>query len=189
MPGAEQVELHVQVGRASGPRDRDAGDVGDGAQVLVVVGLIDDEVVDAGGLEGEPGVLDGVELFFEAFLGGGEGGFHPLDRQRGAAAGGAGRVDPLLELGDLPVEIGALGVGPHRKPLERRAGEDDGVPVAGRDPADELAAPLAGEVVAARGQDPRPWVDGEELARELVEHVVGDDDRGFADHTDPAGQF
>ncbi len=48
---AEPFELHVQIGGALGAVDRGVADVGDGLEVLVVVGLVDDQVVDPGLLE------------------------------------------------------------------------------------------------------------------------------------------
>ena len=72
-PGAvaapQVADLHVQVGGPHRPVDRGVGDVGGGAQVLIPVRLVDAQVVDAGGLEGDAGVLGRVELGLEPFLG------------------------------------------------------------------------------------------------------------------------
>lgn len=68
-PAAQVADLHVQVAGPGGPVDRRVGDVGRGAQVLVSVGLVDEQVVDPGCLEGDPRVLSGVELPFDPLSG------------------------------------------------------------------------------------------------------------------------
>jgi hypothetical protein len=45
-----------------------SGDVRGGAEVLVRVRLVDEEIVDPNLLETDPGVLRAVELLFEALL-------------------------------------------------------------------------------------------------------------------------
>ena len=182
---AQVADLHVQVGGAHGPVDRGVGDVGGGAQVLVAVGLVDEQVVDAGGLEGDAGVLDRVQLGLEPFLGAQQGALEALDGQPVALLGGLDEVAHPVELG---VEVGALGVGAHRDALERGTGHDDRVPVAGGAAGDELAAPAGLEVFALGDQDLGLGVELEELAAELLEHVVGHDDGGLAGQVQ-AAQF
>ena len=167
------------------PVDRGVGDVGRGAQVLVAVRFVDEQVVDAGGLEGDAGVLGGVELRLEAFLGAQQRAFQPLDAQPVAFLGCLDEVPHPVHFG---AQVLALGVGAHRDPLERRPGHDDGVPVAGRAAGDELAAPVGLEVFALGDQDFGLGVELEELAAELLQHVVGDHDAGLVDQLE-AAQF
>ena len=182
---AQVADLHVQVGGAHGPVDRRVGDVGRGAEVLVAVGFVDEQVVDAGGLEGDARVLDRVELGLEPFLGAQQGAFEALDGQPVALLGGLDEVPHPVQFG---VEVGALGLRAHRDALERGPGHDDRVPVSGRAAGDELAAPAGLEVVALGDQDLGLGVELEELAAELLEHVVGHDDGGLAGQVQ-AAQF
>ena len=147
--------------------------------------LVDEQVVDAGGLEGDAGVLDRIELGLEPFLGAQQGAFEALDGQPVAFLGGLDELPHPVQFG---VEVVALGVGAHRDALERRTGHDDGVPVAGRAAGDELAAPVGLEVFALGDQDLGLGVELEELAAELLEHVVGHDDGGLAGQVQ-AAQF
>ena len=179
---AQVADLHVQVGGAHRPVDGRVGDVGRGAEVLVAVRLVDEQVVDAGGLEGDAGVLDRIQLGLEPFLGAQQGALQALDGQPVALLGGLDEVAHPLELG---VEVGVLGLGAHRDALERRTGHDDRVPVAGGAARDELAAPAGLEVFALGDQDLGLGVELEELAAELLEHVVGHDDGGLAGQVQP----
>src|SRR5208282_4606571 len=56
------------------------------------VGKVDEQVVDAGGLEGDAGVLDGIEFGLEAFLGAQQGPFEALDGQPVTFFGGLDEV-------------------------------------------------------------------------------------------------
>jgi len=79
--GPEEVQLHVQVARALAALDGDAGDVAGQSEVLVAVGLVDEQVVDAGLLEGDPDVLDAVGERLQALLSAGERPLELLGRQ------------------------------------------------------------------------------------------------------------
>jgi hypothetical protein len=182
---AQVGDLHVQVGGAHGPVDRGIGDVGRGAEVLVPVRFVDEQIIDAGGLEGDAGILDRVQLGLEPFLGAQQGALQALDGQPVAFLGGADELAHPVEFG---VEVGVLGLGAHRDALECRPGHDDRVPVPGRAASDELAAPAGLEVVALGEEDLGLGVELEELAAELLEHVVGHDDGGLAGQVQ-AAQF
>ena len=69
VPAAQVVRVSCPGRMRVGSLRCDAGDVGDGPQVFVVVGFVDDQVVDAGFFEGDTGVLDGVGEFLQPFLG------------------------------------------------------------------------------------------------------------------------
>ena len=74
----------------------------------------------------------------------------------------------------------------HLDALERRAGHDDRVPVAGGAAGHEGTAPFAFEVFALRREEFGLRVELEELAAELFEHVVGHHDRGLVHQAKPA---
>ncbi len=147
--------------------------------------FVDEQVVDAGGLEGDAGVLGGVQFLLDAFLGAQQGALQALDAHPVAFPGCA---DEVLHPVHFGAEVLALGVGAHGDPLERRSGHDDRVPVAGRAAGDELAPSAGLEVFALGDQDFRLGVELEELAAELLQHVVGDHDAGLVDHLE-AAQF
>ena len=179
---AQVADLHVQVGGAHRPVDRGVADVGRGAQVLVPVGLVDAQVVDAGGLEGDARVLGGVELGLEPFLGAQQRSLQPLDRAAGRRSLAA--CDPVPHLGQLAVHVGLLLGGAERDALERRPGHDDAVPGAGGAAGDELAAPVPLQVLLPGDQHPGLRVQLQPFAGELLEHVVRDDDGGLADQAE-----
>jgi hypothetical protein len=77
-------------------------------------------------------------------------------------------------------------LGGHGDAFERPAGEDHRVPVPGRAPRHELPAPASGQVVAGGDQQLRLRIQLGPLAAELLEHVVGHDDAGFADQAEAA---
>ena len=147
--------------------------------------FVDEDVVDAGGLEGDAGVFGGVELGLEPFLGAQQRGFQPLDGQPVAFFGYLDEVPHPFQLG---LHVLALRVRAHRDALEAGAGHDDRVPVTGRAAADELAAPVGLEVFPLHHQDAGLGVELEELAAELLQHVVGHDDAGLV-HQAEAAQF
>ena len=140
--------------------------------------FVDEQVVDAGGLEGDAGVAGGVELGLEPFLRGQEHGLELLGGQ--LLFGALGPVDPPADLRELAVHVGLLGVGGQRDPLERRMGDDDRVPVAGGDPGDELPPPVRLQVLLLGDQDLGLRVQLEEFPAELLQHVIGHADRGLA---------
>ena len=104
---AEPFELHVQIGGALGAVDRGVADVGDGLEVLVVVGLVDDQVVDPGLLERQPRVTRRVQQRLEAFL------FAQdllLQALHGQAAGAFGVLEHRAQLRELAAGVGDFGV-------------------------------------------------------------------------------
>ena len=74
----------------------------------------------------------------------------PLQALDGQPVAALGVVELAAHLAQLGVEVALLLADRQRDPFERRAGQDDGVPVAGRDPGDEHAALVAGQVVDRR---------------------------------------
>jgi hypothetical protein len=145
-------------------------------QVLVAVGLVDAQVVDAGGLEGDAGVFEGVGEFLQSLLGALQVGLQTFDAQPTLGLG-------VRELGPQPgqfaVVVGLLRGHGQREAFEGGAGHDDRVPVAGGDAGLEQSPPLAGEVLGASGQHPGLRVGLQPLAGELLEHVIGHHHRGL----------
>ena len=178
---AQVVDLHVQVGGPHGPVDRGVADVGGGAQVLVPVGLVDAQVVDPGGLEGDARVLGRVELGLEPFLGAQQRLLQLLDRDAVALLR---RGDPLPHLVKFAVHVGLLLACAERDALERRPGHDDAVPGAGGAAGDELAAPVPLQVLLPGDHHLGLRVQLQPFPGELLEHVVRDDDGGLADQAE-----
>ena len=58
--------------------------------------------------------------------------------------------------------------------------DDDGIPVAGGDAAEKLRAAVLRKVILARRKDGGVRVQGQQLGRELREHVIGHGKHGFA---------
>ena len=79
----------MQIGCAFGALDRRAGNVGNRLQVFIGVGLVDCQIVNPCGLEGNPGVLLDVELLRELLL---SGEYELLDAFHGQPAAGGLRV-------------------------------------------------------------------------------------------------
>jgi hypothetical protein len=142
------------------------------------VRFVDAQVVDPGGLERDPWVFGGVELGGQALFGSQQRAFEPLD---GEPVPGFGGLDPGPDLGELAVHVGLLLAGGQRDPLERRAGHHDAVPVPGGAAGNEPAALVGLHVLAARDEDPGLRVGLQPLTSELLQHVVGHHDGGFAD--------
>jgi hypothetical protein len=141
------------------------------------VGLVDEEVVDAGLLEPDAvvlGVLGEEPLVGLLHLG--DAPLELLDRQALAVlrAGerGAGGLDLLAEV--LGHQVAA-----ERQPGEPGLGEHDPVPVAGRGAGDELLASGLREPFPVGDEDAGGRVELEPLAGELLEHVVRDHHRGL----------
>ena len=135
------------------------------------MGLVDDQVLDAGLLEAQAGVLGAVQQPLELLL-------DPRDLLLQALDGQAALALGLLQHRPQRCQLGALvlllGLAADRKSLERRAGEDHRVPVVRGGPGDERAALVARQVLAGGRQDASLRVELQPLARELLEHVVGD---------------
>ena len=74
----------------------------------------------------------------------------------------------------------------HGETGEGLLGHDHRVPVPGRDPGDEPGPLVTTGVVLGGDQHVRCGVELEELAGELLEHVVRDDQRRFAGESQPA---
>jgi len=180
---AQVAELHVHVGGPLRALDAHPGQVGVGAQVLVPVALVPEEVVDPGLLEGDPGVFGRVQEPADPLLGLELGLLQPLD---GEPALGPGPHQLGLDRLHLPLQVAALGLRGHGQALEGGLGHDHRVPVAGGAAGDEEPAPLPLQVLFVAGQDAGPGVELQELAAELLQHVVGDHDRGLAHQPQPA---
>ena len=180
---AEPFELHVQIACALRAVDRGVADVGDGLEVLVVVGLVDDQVVDPGLLERQPRISRRVEQRLEAFLLAQDLLLQPL---HGQSAGAFGVLEHRAQLRELAAGVVDLGVRRDRQSGERGAGQDHRVPVVRRGARDERAAPLAGEIVARRRQHAGLRVELQPLAGELLEHVVGHDHGRLCDEAEAA---
>ena len=85
----------------------------------------------------------------------------------------------------LLLEEPPLGVLAQWNPLEAGVRDDDGVPIAGGDAAEELLAVLRLEIHFARDQDIRAGIKREQFGRELAEHVVGHGEHRLAGETKP----
>src|SRR5205807_2478761 len=123
---AQVGELQLEVLRPLGAGPADALDPGGKRQVLVEVGLVDHDVIDAALFEGDPVVLglrvdEGFVLGAEAF----DLGFELLHRQ--PAARRAGRVGGGAVLVDLPGDVRGAAFGGHGDALEAGVGDDDHV--------------------------------------------------------------
>ena len=127
------------------PGDFGAADVGDGAEVLVVVRFVDEQVVDPGVLECQSRVRCGVHELLHALFFGLELRFELLHRGP-VFAFGLGVDDGLPDVGDDRLLVGLNGFGFHADALERLLGHDDAVPVVRRGAGDEL--PARGQVSA-----------------------------------------
>ena len=79
----------------------------------------------------------------------------------------------------LPLEIGG-----RRDELERRVGDDDGVPIRGRGAGEEALALLLGEVGLVRDEDAGVRIEREEFAAGLGEAVAGDDHHRLGDEAE-----
>ena len=113
---AEPFELHVQIAGALGAVDRGVADVGDGLEVLVVVGLVDDQVVDPGLLELKPRITRRVQQRLEAFLLAEDLLLQPFD---GQPAGAFGVLEHRPQLRELAARVGDLRLGGDGEARER----------------------------------------------------------------------
>ena len=147
--------------------------------------LVDEQVVDAGLLPADPPVAGAVEFLPQPLLPHELAGFHLLDHPL-ALPGFPGPFQPGVvasELGvDVPLDLG----GGHGDALEDGLGHDHRVPVPGRDPGDELVPAEGLQVVVPGGQHAGLGVELEELALELLQHVVGDHDGGLGGQAEAA---
>ena len=66
-------------------------------------------------------------------------------------------------------------LGAQRQPFERGPRQNDRVPISGGDPGHKLAPLVRSQIIAARSQNPGLGVPLHPLARELFQHVIGDD--------------
>jgi hypothetical protein len=126
--------------------------------------------------KGDRGVAFDVGDLLQPLLGALQRALQPFD---GQPSGGLGVLQLTAQVAELAVEVGLLRLRGQRKAFERRAGQDHGVPVAGRDAGDEQPAAVAGEVVGAGGEDAGLGVGLHPFAGELLQHVVGTTTAGF----------
>ena len=147
------------------------------------MGLVDAQVVDAGGLEGDARVLGRIQLGADPFLGAQQYFLQLLDRD---AVTFLRRGDPVAQLVQFPVHIGLLLGCAERDALERGPGHDDAVPGAGGAARDKLAAPVPLQVFLPGEHHLGLRVQLQPFAGELLEHVVRDDDGGLADQAEAA---
>ena len=144
VPLVQVAGLHVEVEGALGAAGLDAGDavhLGRRLQVLEVVGLVDEDVIDAQLVEHQPVVLLVLgEQVFQALLALGLLLLDGLDE----VAVGAGRVlagpvaEQLLVFRDLLLQELLLVAARHADPLEAAVGHDDAVPLAAGDLGGEV---------------------------------------------------
>jgi hypothetical protein len=179
---AQPPQLRVEVLGPLRAGAADALNAGRERLVLERVGLVAEHEVDARLLEGGAVVLlvGGGELSV-ARLEAGERRFEPLDGQSFAGRQFGDRGAELLH--PFSCELGSGGGG-ERDPLEARVSEHDRVPGAGCAPGDELLAARGRRVFAGGDEHARARVELEQLAGELVEHVVGHDERRLLDETE-----
>ena len=78
-----------------------------------------------------------------------------------------------------------LSVFAQRNALKAGVRDDDGIPIAGGDAAEQLLAVLRLEIHFARDQDIRAVIKREQFGRELAEHVVGHGEHRLAGETKP----
>ena len=183
---AQPPQLEGQVGGALGRLDAEALHAGREPEPLEVVGLVDQQVVDAELLEGHPVV--GAVLQQLALA-----GLQPVgllgDLLDGAAgpllvlAQGHGGLAVQLDLGGQP---GGLGVGVDGQGGERRVGDDDHVPVAGGAAGREPLAALPGEVVLGDHEDVGAGEQPLAVAGDLLQQVVGAGDQRLGGQAEPA---
>jgi hypothetical protein len=137
--------------------------------------LVDEQVIDAGLLPADPAVAGAVEFLAQPLFPHELAGFHLLDHPL-ALLGVPGPFQPGVvasELGaDVPLDLG----GGHGDALEDGLGHDHRVPVPGRDPGGERVPAEGLQVVVPCCQHADLGVELEELALELLQHVVGDHD-------------
>ena len=155
------------------------------SRFLWCVRLVDEQVVDAGLLPADPPVAGAVEFLPQPLLPHEHAGFHLLDHPL-ALPGFPGPFQPGGVVSELGVDVALDLGGGHGDALEDGLGHDHRVPVPGRDPGDELVPAVGLEVVVPGGQHAGLGVELEELALELLQHVVGDHDRGLGGQAEAA---
>ena len=150
--------LHVQVKRPFATAGLDAGDavhLGRRLQVFEVVGLVDEDVIDAQFVEDQPVVLLVLgQQVFQLLLAGGFLLFDGLDEVAVGAFVCRVFKQELVVLGDLLTQEFFLIVLAHADPLEAGVGDDDPVPVTRGDLGGQHLAAVAGQVVLGGDQQP-----------------------------------
>ena len=175
----EVTGFHVHVEGPLGAAGLDAGDalhLGRRLQVLEVMGLVDEDVIDAEFVEHQPVILLVLgEQVLQAF---GPRRLLLLDGLDEIAVGtlGAGVfAEQLVVFGDLLQEELLLVVPRHADPLEAAMGDDDAVPLAAGDLGGQELAAVAGQILLGGDEQPGVGVELHELAGELLQQVIGDD--------------
>src|SRR5437870_11820591 len=69
--------------------------------------------------------------------------------------------------------------------LEAGVCDDNSVPIAGGDAAEQFLAVVSLEIFLTRDQDVRPGIKGEQFGRELAKHVVGHGEQRLAAQSKP----
>ena len=179
------LEKHVEGPLAGGLRQsRDAGHLRQVEQIFEVMRLVDEQAVHAEFLERQcivfP-VLGGECL---------QPGFQPLFRalkffhQPPIAVVRVLKPDDF-QLVQLFLEEPALSVLAQWNTLEAGVCDDNSVPIAGGDAAEQFLAVFRLEIFLTRDQDVRPGIKGEQFGRELAKHVVGHGEERLAGQTEP----
>ena len=174
------LQKHIERPFAGGLRQSgDARHLGDVKQILEIVRLVHEQPVHAEFLKGQRVVLlvlGGERLKF---------GFQPLLRLfefLHHAAIGTVRVLAFdhFQLVKLLLEESFLRFARKRDALEAGVRDDDGIPIAGGDAAEQFLAVLRLEILLAGDQDVRARIQRQQLGGELAEHVIGDDEHRLA---------
>ena len=179
---AQYPQFQLDVHGPFGSRATHTLNAGREGEVLGQVGLVQEDVVDSGLLEGDavetPSVLS---CRLDPFLHPDDGGFEFLDAQ-------AVLLTRLHLGGPVGAHLGLEVIG--LRPFgdwyadEGIVGDDDGVPVAGGTPGHEFLPSVSGGGLSGRHQDVGQRIDLEKLGAELFEHVVGDHVGRFGDEAE-----
>lgn len=157
-------------------------DTGGAGEVLVEVGLVDEQVVAARLLERQTLVFaGGVHCPVEIGLGFGDRLLDLLHR-RGTSAALFGLEQCRSHGVDLVADEAGAGLGRGLHAGEGRERDDDDVPVLGRRLGDELLPSLCGGA-AGTGEDVGGRIPLGRFSGDLVDDVVGDHDPGLADQS------
>ncbi len=179
------LEKHVEGPFTGGLRQaRDASHLRQVEQILEVLRLVHKKAVHAQFLERQRIVFplfggEGLQAGFQSL-------FCALKFLHEPPIAGVCVLQPDdFQLVQLLLEEPALGVLAQWNTLEAGVRDDDGVPIAGGNPAEQLLSVLRLEIHFARDQDVRALIKREQFGRELAEHVIGHGEHRFAGETKP----
>ena len=179
------LQIHVEGPLAGSLRQAgDARHLGNVKQIFEVLRFVHEQAIHAEFLESQRVVLlvlrgEGLQASLQSLL-------CPLDFLHQPAIR---RVRVLafdhFQLVKLFLEETFLRFACQRDAFETGVRDDDGIPIAGGDAAEQLLAVLRLEIYFARDQDVRAGIKREQFGRELAEHVVGHGEHRLAGETKP----